>query len=53
MDNRQRSGAAAGFTDSRNYGVTENWLRFATPDNKTTSQRDNESCGSTCSLVVC
>ena len=36
----------------RNYG---NWLRFATPDNKTTSQRDNQQCGShlqTCCLVV-
>ena len=37
---------AAGIMDLRIDGITENWLRFAAPDNKTTSQRDNEWGGS-------
>ena len=63
-DNRQQTTvrAVAGTTELWNYGITELWingtteieLRFATPDYKTTSQRDNQQCGShlqSCCLV--
>ena len=36
----------AGIMELRIDGITENWLRVAAPDNKTTSQRDNEWGGS-------
>ena len=54
MDNRQQTTdngrGGAGNMESRSHGITE--ICFATPDNKTTSQRDTSRAAATCSLVV-